>query len=179
MDNKTIIPNTTDDVPNRPWQFQPGNKETAKRRHNFGGRPASALTSIKQSLVEHPRRARELLDNLYKLAMGAKDEKTRLEATRDYLDRIGFRMPKESKLTVQGAIMVGGPEEYRRAAMLLDFDKAGDAAMAVELSMPSVQGESSEVTTREPGGIPFSENSPFLGGTLPEKIIDFPEDEST
>jgi hypothetical protein len=112
--------------------FQPGNKCHLLREINNGGRPPSPITAVRQELEEHPHRIRQLLDNIYNLAMNGEGEKIRLMASIDYLDRVGFRTPKEERLTVQGMVVVGGPEDYRRASMLLSIDKEQEQALLTQ-----------------------------------------------
>ncbi len=108
-------------------QFKPGCQAQALRKVHNGGRPPSQITSIRQELEDNPRRTRQLLDHLYNLALTHESGKVQLSATIDYLDRVGFRAPKESTLTISGMIAVGTPEDYRRAAMLLNRDREQEA----------------------------------------------------
>jgi hypothetical protein len=122
----------TADLHVKDYKFKPGNKEWTKRNPDNVGRPPGVITSIRQEITENPRRIRELLDNIYKLAMTDESPKIRLMASIDYLDRVGFRAPKEEHLTVEGMVVVGGPEDYRRASMLLSIDKAEEQALLTQ-----------------------------------------------
>lgn len=104
--------------------FQPGNKLNARRVHRVGGRPKALITQIRDEIALHPQRATLLMNKLYSMALaGDKD------CIRDYLDRIGYRMPKESINTIQGMISIGAPEDYRRAAELMLLDKQAEAKL--------------------------------------------------
>jgi hypothetical protein len=120
------------DVKEREYNFKPGNKEWTKRNANNGGRPPGVIRSIRQEVEENPHRIRQLLDNIYNLAMNDESPKIRLMASIDYLDRVGFRAPKEEHLTVEGMVVVGGPEDYRRASMLLSIDKEQEQALLTQ-----------------------------------------------
>jgi len=110
-------------------QFQPGNTLTSLRVHNNGGRPPSQIKQLQQELEDYPERTRQLMDKIYHLARHGESEKIKLSACIDYLDRVGFRAPKESTLTIQGMIAIGTPEDYRRAALLLSRDRETEQAL--------------------------------------------------
>lgn len=110
-------------------QFKPGCQAHALRKVHNGGRPPQLVKQVKDELENNPLRLRELIDEIYRLAKHGEPDKVRLAACADYLDRVGFRAPKESTLTIQGMVAIGTPEDYRRAAMLMAADKASEALM--------------------------------------------------
>jgi hypothetical protein len=116
-------------------RFKPGNTLNTRRKHKSGGRPPKLITNIRQDLEENPGRARDCLDKLYYLAMNGSD-RVALAAASDYLDRMGFRMPKEANVRIEGMVSIGSPEYYRRAVLLLANDKEQEKFVAPVKLLP-------------------------------------------
>ena len=109
--------------------FEKGTEAWKLRKPGNVGRPPAFISNIKDELAAHPERIAEMIEVLHKVATGSDSDRARIAAAADYLDRIGFRTPKETNINVSGGVLIGTPEDYRRSMLLMAQDKEREAAL--------------------------------------------------